>query len=86
MTENTNTPMTREIVLKSGKVAVIQEFKGKHVMEAQRIADGESEKVMFALISLLTTIDGQPVLMEDLEEMPGSDVMTLMKEFGQANF
>ena len=78
--------MTKKITLPSGKIAEIAEFKGKHIREAQRIADGEADKIIFALISLLTTIDGYPVLIEDLDEMPGKDVMKLTAEFSEANF
>lgn len=81
-----NTTTTREVQLPSGRIAVIGEFKGRHVREAQRVSDGASDKYLFALIAMLTTIDGQPVLMEDLDEMPGGDVMKLMGEFSEANF
>lgn len=80
------TQETKIVALPSGKTAVITEFKGKHIREATRIADGEADKIIFALISLLTTIDGNPVLMEDLDEMPGKDVMKLTAEFSEANF
>lgn len=77
---------TRTITLPSGKTAVIHPFKGKHIREASRIADGDSTKIIFALISMLTTIDGEPILMEDMDEMDGRDAMKLMGEFGEANF
>jgi hypothetical protein len=72
----------KEINLPSGKVAVIVPFKGKHVREAQRIAGGDVSNIMFAMISLTTSIDGNPILMEDMDEMDGSDVLALMGEFG----
>ena len=75
--------MAKEITLPSGKVASIGEFKGKHIREAQRIADGEQDKFMFALISLTSTIDGMPVVAEDLDEMSGADVLALMGEFSE---
>lgn len=73
--------MDKEIKLPSGKVAIIGEFKGKHIREAQRIADGQQDKFLFALISITSTIDGQPIVVEDLDEMSGADVMMLMGEF-----
>lgn len=73
---------SKEIKLPSGKVAVIAPFKGKHVREAQRIADGDTSKIMFAMIAVTTTIDGLPVVVEDLDEMDGQDVLKLMGEFG----
>lgn len=72
----------KEIKLPSGKIAVIEPFKGKHVREAQRIAGGDVSNIMFAMISLTTTIEGHAVLMEDMDEMDGSDVLALMGEFG----
>lgn len=77
---------SKTITLPSGKTAVIAPFKGKHVRDAQRISDGDASKFMFAMIATSTTIDGQPFVMEDLDEMDGKDVMSLMAEFSTANF
>ena len=74
--------MAKEIKLPSGKTAAISEFKGKHIREASRIADGDSSKLIFAMIAITTTIDNEPVLMEELDEMDGQDVLALMGEFG----
>jgi hypothetical protein len=35
---------------------------------------------------LLVKIDGKGILMEDLEEMDGFDVLALMAHFGESNF
>lgn len=72
---------TKEIKLPSGKTAVIAPFKGKHVREAQKVAGDDTSLIVFAMIALTTTIDGQPVVAEDLDEMDGMDVMALMGEF-----
>ncbi len=76
----------RTIELPSGRKAELKEFKGKHIKEAQRIAGENSENLIYAIIAMLTTIDGQPVMMEDLDDMPGKDLLKLMAEFGEANF
>lgn len=77
---------TKEVSLPgTGRKAVVSGFLGKHVMEAQKIAGTESEKVLFAMIAQVTTIDDKPVLMEELLEMDGFDVLALMGAFG-ANF
>lgn len=76
----------KEIKLTSGKIAVIQPFKGRHIMQAQRIAGGDQERFLYALIAMLTTIDGQGIVLEDLEAMDGRDVLKLMGEFSEANF
>lgn len=70
----------------SKKTAVIKEFKGKHIREAQRIGGDDTGKMLFAMIALCVEVDGKPVTMEDLDEMPGMDVLTLQKEFSGANF
>lgn len=69
------------ITLPSGKVAVIQPFKGKHIRQAQKIAGGDEDKMMFALIAITTTLDGVAVVMEDIDEMEGKDVLKLMGAF-----
>lgn len=74
--------MNNTVFLPSGKTAVINPFKGKHVREAQKIADNDTSKMLFAMIAVTTTIDGKAIVMEDLDEMDGKDVLTLMKEFG----
>lgn len=80
------TVKTREVTLPSGRIAIIQEFKGKHVRLAQRNAGTDTDSYLYHLIAMLTTIDSQPVVMEDLDEMPGGDVLKLMGEFSEANF
>jgi tryptophanase len=76
----------KEFELPSGRKASVAPFKGKHIKMAQRIVGEDSENIIYAIIALLTTIDGQPVVMEDMDEMPGQDLLKLMAEFGQANF
>lgn len=74
-------PKPKEITLPSGAVATRLDFKGKHVRAAQRLADGDPSKSLFAIISVVTLIDGKPILMEDIDEMGGPDVIALMAEF-----
>lgn len=88
METTTATPQptgTKTLTLPSGKIAVFTEGKGKHAMEAGRIANGEQTKFMPALVSLLVTYDGRAIVMEDIEEMPLNDYLAIMAEFG-ANF
>jgi hypothetical protein len=70
----------KTITLPSGKTAVISDFKGKHIRKAQQIGAGDSGKMMFALIAEIVTIDGNGIVMEDLDEMSGPDVLKLMTE------
>lgn len=69
----------------TNRTAVIRSFLGKDIREAQKISDSDTSKLMFAIIAITTTIEGQPVTMEELDEMDGFDVMDLMGAFG-ANF
>jgi len=71
--------------LPSGKTAEIAPFKGRHIREAQRVAGADTEKITFALIAMLVKIDGHNVLMEDLDDMDGRDVLELMAKVG-SNF
>lgn len=72
---------TQTATLPSGKVAVVSDFKGKHIRQATEQADGNAGKMIFALIAITTTIDGKKIVMEDLDEMPGRDVLKLQAMF-----
>jgi len=65
-------------VLPSGAVAEYLPFKGKNVMAAQRLANGDQSLVLPALMSSATLYNGQPFVMEDVSEMDGRDVLHLM--------
>ena len=75
------TKEAKTIELPSGSVAVINPFKFKTLQEAQRLIGDNSERLMAALIALTTTIDGNDVVMEDIEEMDGIDAIALLGEF-----
>ncbi len=61
-----------------------REFIGRDIREAQKIADGDSSKLVFAIIAVTTEVDGAPITAEELDEMNGLDVMELMKGFGSS--
>ncbi len=71
--------MEKDITLPSGKTAKIKEGLGKHLRMAQRKAVSP-EDITFALISELAQIDGQPIVYEDLDDMPLKDVLMLVSE------
>jgi hypothetical protein len=71
--------------LPSGKTATFEPFVGKHVRKAAQMSNGDNTKIVFAMIALTVQIDGQAVVMEDLDEMNGQDVLALMGEFS-SNF
>jgi len=76
----------REVILSDGRKAVIRKGKGKDVKAAMRVADSDSSAYMFAMMAALTTIEGNVIVAEDLEEMDMKDVMTLQTEFAAINF
>lgn len=51
--------------------------KGRQLIEAQRIAGGDAGRIMAALVCVCTVIDGRKLLIEDFEELPLKDSMTL---------
>lgn len=75
-----------EFDLPSGKKASIRAFKGKDAMMAQRQAGTDGDKYLPILIAMTTTVDGNPIVFEDLEEMDGADYLSLLGEFSQGAF
>jgi hypothetical protein len=73
---------TVELVLPSGAEAVLKPYKGKHIRIAQKLSQGDETKLVPAIISQVVTVNGKPVIMEDMDEMHGPDVLKLMGEFG----
>lgn len=84
MAEAKNFPI--KIELPSGKVAEIREFKGRDAMQAQKMIGTDATKYIPALISITTTIDGNAIVVEDMEEMDGRDFMKLFTTFADAAF
>jgi hypothetical protein len=82
--QKNNSFPVKEITLPSGKIASVIEAKGKHIREAQRQSGEESDKIIFALIAVCTTIDGKKLVVEDIDDMNSKDVFALMGEFGSA--
>lgn len=72
------------IELPSGALAKIKEpFKGKHIRQAQLMSGGDQSLIINSLIAQLVEVDGKGIVMEDLDEMPGADVLKLMAYFGE---
>jgi hypothetical protein len=66
------------VILPSGRTAQFRPGKGRDLIAAQRVAKTPDE-VAFALISVLATIDGAPIVYEDLLEMDLPDVLKLQE-------
>ena len=84
MVETSKVERLNEITLPSGKKAWQKSaFKGKHIIQAQRLIGQDSDKMLLAIISIIYTVEGKEFLtLEDVEEMPGGDVLALMGEIG----
>jgi len=65
----------------SGLVCEKTPFKGKHVREAQRLVEGDQTKAQFAIIACACIVDGKRITLEELDELDGIDVMTMIAEF-----
>ena len=68
--------MPKELVLPSGKIAIIEKGKGKDLLQAQMKAK-TSDEIPYAE---LAEIDGQKLVYEDILEMDLEDVIALQGE------
>jgi hypothetical protein len=80
-------------VLRGGQTAEIRKGKGRDVirvmsraMSETREGDLDVARMMFLLVAELVRLDGNPITIEDLEEMDVGDTLTLMGEALGANF
>lgn len=64
--------------LQKGVVCRLRAGKGRDLLAAQRMAGTDPNKVMYGLIAVLGTFNGQQKVLEDILDMPLDDVMTLM--------
>lgn len=67
---------THTITLSDGTVATVKRGKGRDLMDAQAAASTPGE-VMFYLIAMLCTFNGEPRTFEDILEMDLPDVVNL---------
>lgn len=72
----------RTVELPSGRTASIRKGKGRDLIQASRMAGGASDgiKISMAIIAVLTLIDGEPLVIEQVEDMDLNDVMKLLAE------
>jgi len=80
--EKANTPAkTKTVNLPSGKVAECITAKGKHVVEAQRLMNGDPDLMLTALITVCSTFEGKRLTIEEVLELDYLDYMSLLGEF-----
>lgn len=72
------------ITLGDGRVATVRPGKGRDLKTAARWGNPADDPLgfSFALLAVLTTIDGETVTPEDVEELPLADVTELQKALG----
>lgn len=75
-----------QVTLSDGRVAVIRPGKGRDAMNAQKVSGTNVEKFFPALMAQLITIEGVQLVMEDFEELPLQDYLTLQGEIAGTNF
>lgn len=71
--------MTKTLTLPSGKIATIENGKGRDLLQAQMKAK-TADEIPYALIAELVEIDGQKLVYEDILELDLEDVITLQTE------
>ena len=77
----------REFTLSTGEKVVIREAKGHDAERAMRFAgSGQKEKYLSALMSCTTTVDGKPIVPEELSDLPLKDYLKIQGEFSDVNF
>lgn len=69
--------MMTEVQLPSGAIATLKAGLGRDFVRAQKMADGESALVTWALMAILARIDGQEVNIAALHKMPLRDASAL---------
>ena len=72
----------KTMTLPSGRAAEIREGKGKDLMRAHRAVRGNDDPmaITFALIAELVSVEGRPLVYEDVLEMGLADVLALQAE------
>lgn len=67
------------IKLSDGRIATIAPALGRHIRQARRQSAEAGHDYLFALIVQVVTVDGANIVVEDLDAMPGADVVKLME-------
>lgn len=79
--ETTRDGATKRFSLPSGKVAEApRHLLGRHQRDAMRIVGKDMASLPFAIIAVVTTIDGRRVTYEELLDYPMSDTNALLGE------
>jgi hypothetical protein len=72
-------PTEHTFTVPSGKKIVMRRGKGRDMVNAMRKARDTNE-IQFALLAELITVEGNPIIYEDLLDMDLADVMMIQSE------
>jgi len=78
-------PAGNSVTLSDGRTAVVRRGKGRDLLEAARRCNGDASQAQFEILSILTTVNGQPLAYEDLMAMDIEDVTDLMIASGSTS-
>lgn len=67
------------IPLSNGRSAVVEPFFGRHIRQARKMALEAGYDFTFALIAQVAKIDGAGITPDELDDMPGNDVIKLQE-------
>ena len=71
----------KTVTLSDGTSATIRRARGRDLIRAQEIADGDNKfKFTCAMLSQLIQLNGEPCVMEDIAELWASDLDLLSRE------
>lgn len=76
----------KAILLSSGQVAIITQGTGRDTEISMKEANGDKGKIISAMMSRVTTIDGENVSMYQLLELSMKDYLRLQATFSELNF
>ncbi len=77
---------TKRITLSDKRIAIVRELKGYEIDKADRLHDNKGHLYLVALASLAVTIDNNPVLMEELQDMKAKDYTKIRTAVAMLNF
>lgn len=79
-------PRKVEFKLSDGRSVIIEKGKGKHCINAQRIAGQDMEKYQVALIAACTKIDGKAIVYEDYLDLDAEHFIQIQTQWALINF
>ncbi|HZP46266.1 MAG TPA: phage tail assembly protein [Candidatus Binataceae bacterium] len=73
-----------EIRLSDGRIATVRRPKGRDLRNAQRLAgkDATPYETSLAMLAQVATIDGAPIVMEDLDDFYADDINLMAEAAG----